>query len=50
VLACSDPPQGREKWTLQLLADELVKLGLVDSITDMAIHKRLKKTALSRGR
>ena len=32
VLACSSPPEGRLRWTLQLLADKLVELKLVDSI------------------
>ena len=44
VLACSDPPEGRVRWTLQLLADKLVELNLVESISAVAIHKRLKKT------
>jgi hypothetical protein len=43
VLACSDPPEGHARWTLQLLADKLVELNLVQSITPVAIHKRLKK-------
>jgi transposase len=43
VLACSTPPEGQAKWTLKLLADRLVELKLVESITPVAIHKRLKK-------
>jgi transposase len=43
VLACSSPPEGHAVWTLKLLADELVELGYVESITPMAICKRLKK-------
>ena len=43
VLACSDPPEGHVRWTLQLLADKLVELNLVESISAVAIHKRLKK-------
>jgi Homeodomain-like domain len=43
VLACSDPPEGHSRWTLQLLADKLVELNLVESISAVAIHKRLKK-------
>ena len=50
TLACSEPPTGRDRWTLQLLADELVSLGLVDSITDVAVYNRLKKTRLNPGR
>lgn len=50
LLACSNPPVGRSRWTLKLLADQLVELGLVDSISDVAIHKRLKKTRSSPGK
>ena len=49
-LACSEPPTGRARWTLQLLADNLVSLGLVDSITDVAVYNRLKKTNLNPGK
>jgi hypothetical protein len=48
-LACSDPPEGRCHWTLQLLADELVVLGLVKSISTETIRQALKKTTFSRG-
>jgi DNA-binding transcriptional LysR family regulator len=48
-LACSDPPQGRCHWTLQLLADELVVLGLVDRVGIETVRKALKKTTSSRG-
>jgi len=43
MLACSAPPEGRARWTLQLLADQLVELKLVDSISDVAVMHRLKK-------
>ena len=43
MLACLSPPEGHAVWTLKLLADELVELGYVESITPMAICKRLKK-------
>src|SRR5215831_3703378 len=48
-LACSDPPEGRGHWTRQLLADELVVLGLVDRVGIEAVRKALKKTTSSRG-
>src|SRR3954451_2163934 len=48
-LACSDPPQGRCHWTLQLLADEMVVLGLVDAISTETVRQALKKTTSSRG-
>jgi len=48
-LACSDPPEGRCHWTLQLLANEMVVLGLIDTISTETVRKALKKTTLSRG-
>jgi len=50
VLACSDPPEGYNRWTLRLLADRLVELELVESITHVGVSKRLKKTHLSLGK
>ena len=49
ALACSDPPEGRARWTLQMLADKLVELQVVDSISDETVRVRLKKTNSSRG-
>ena len=43
AIACSEAPEGRERWTLQLIADELVRLGVVDSILDTAVMETLKK-------
>ncbi|HYA43379.1 MAG TPA: helix-turn-helix domain-containing protein, partial [Syntrophobacteraceae bacterium] len=43
ALACSDPPEGRARWTLRLLADRAVELDLVDTISHEAIRKLLKK-------
>lgn len=48
-LACSDPPQGRCHWTLQLLADELVVLGLVKKVSTETVRQALKKTTSSPG-
>lgn len=47
--ACSDPPNGRQSWTMQLLADKLVEIQLVDSISDETVRRCLKKTTSSRG-
>ncbi len=47
--ACSSPPEGRNRWTLQLLADRLVELKVVDSISRDTIRRTLKKTISSRG-
>ena len=49
ALACSDAPEGRERWTMQLLADTLVELGVVEHISDETVRQALKKTNLSRG-
>jgi hypothetical protein len=42
-LACSDPPRGRCHWTLQLLADRMVVLGLADAISTETVRQALKK-------
>ena len=47
--ACSDAPEGRAHWTMQLLADRLVELKVVDSISDEAVRLVLKKRSSSRG-
>ena len=44
ALACSEPPDGRSRWTLELLADELVRLDVVDSISAQTVRRTLKKT------
>lgn len=49
ALACSDPPEGRSRWTMQLLADRLVELRVVDSITDETVRRTLKKTTSNPG-
>ena len=48
-LACSDPPQGRCCWTLELLADRLVALGCVQDVSREAVRRALKKTTSSPG-
>ena len=49
TLACSQPPEGRTHWTLRLLADRLVDLGVVDQISSETVRLTLKKTNSSRG-
>jgi len=49
AISCSNPPEGRAKWTLRLLADTIVELGYVNSISHEAIRQTLKKTKLSLG-
>ena len=48
AIACGTPPEGRAKWTLQMLADKLVALDVVDSISDQTVRRTLKKTFLNR--
>jgi len=49
AIACSQPPKGRNRWTLRLLADRVVELSVVDSVSHMTISRTLKKTNLSPG-
>jgi hypothetical protein len=48
-LACSDPPKGRCHWTLQLLCDEIIALGLLKSVSTETVRQALKNTTSSRG-
>ena len=48
ALACSQPPDGRDRWTLKLLAERLVALEVVDTISDQTVRRTLKKTNYSR--
>jgi transposase len=50
ALACSDPPEGYDRWTLRLLADRLVQLEVIDSISHVAVGDALKKTNLNLGK
>jgi transposase len=49
ALSCSEPPEGRARWTLRLLADSIVELGYVQSISHEAVRQTLKKTSLNHG-
>lgn len=44
AVSCGEPPDGADRWTLVLLADKLVALGLVDTITPETVRRLLKKT------
>jgi transposase len=46
-IACSTPPKGRAKWTVQMLADELVGLKVVDGVSGQTVWRTLKKTNLN---
>lgn len=43
AIACSSPPEGRTRWTMQLLADRLVEVGITDSISDETVRRMIKK-------
>jgi hypothetical protein len=45
VLACSDPPDGFARWTLRLLADQMIELGYVEYISHVTVRELLKKTS-----
>ena len=49
TIACSEPPQGASRWTMQAIANELIRLEVVDYITDSTICEVMKKTKSSRG-
>lgn len=49
ALACSTPPDGRKEWTMQLLADKVVALGMVEAISDETIRRTLKRGASNHG-
>lgn len=50
AIACSSPPEGRVKWTMQLLADKFVELGHVEKLSDETVRCILKKFISSLGR
>lgn len=50
ALACSAPPEERSSWTMQRLADKLIELDLVETLSDETVRRTLKKTGLNRGR
>ena len=47
--ACSEPPSGRSKWTMQLLADRMVELQVVESLSDETVRRTLQKNSLNLG-
>ena len=49
TIACSEPPQGVSRWTMQAIADELIRLEVVDYITDSTICEVMKKTKSNHG-
>jgi transposase len=49
AVACSEPPAGRARWTLRLLADELVRLEVVEAVSHETVRRTLKQTSSSPG-
>lgn len=50
MLACSAPPEGHARWTLRLLANQMIVLGYVETISHVTVRELLKKTNSSPGR
>ncbi len=50
ALSCSEPPEGYARWSLRLLADKVVELQYIDSISHEAVRRILKKTKLNPGK
>ena len=48
ALACGNPPEGLDRWSLRLLADKLVELEVVDDISYQTVRRVLKKTSFGR--
>ena len=49
AIACSEAPEGRTRWTMQMIADELIRLEIVEYITDSTVCETMKKTRSSHG-
>ena len=47
ALACTEPPSGRSRWTIRLLAEKVVELKIADSVSTMTVQRALKKTNFS---
>ena len=50
ALSCSEPPPGYARWSLRMLADKMIELNYIDSISHVSVGEVLKKTNLSRGK
>jgi transposase len=50
ALCCSKAPEGRQRWTIRLLADKLVELNIVDEVSPATVYRTLKKTKLNLGK
>jgi hypothetical protein len=47
AIACSEPPDGRAKWTVRLIADRVVELQILDSISAMTVQRTLKNRMIT---
>ncbi len=50
ALSCSEPPEGRVRWTIRLLTEKVVEAGIIDEVSRETIRRTLKKTTSNRGR
>ena len=50
ALTCSEPPDGRERWTIRMLANKVVELGILDEVGRETVRRTLKKTLSSHGK
>lgn len=49
TIACSQPPKGRERWTIRMIAERLISLEYLEDISHQGVYKRLKKMNLNLG-
>jgi len=47
AIACSEKPEGRARWTMQLIADKCVEMNYVDSLSEISVRRTLKKRNIS---
>lgn len=50
ALTCSEPPEGREPWTIRLLTEKVIERGIVDDVSRETVRRTLKKTTSNRGK
>lgn len=48
-VACSEPPQGRKRWTIELITDKVIELGYIEKVSRESVRKVLKKVSLNPG-
>lgn len=48
-IACSEPPQGRKRWTIELITDRVIELGYIEKVSRESVRKVLKKASLNPG-